>query len=326
MFTQFSFSWERRKPLRARWYLTFVAIVILAGLQGCLPAETPQQSSQSSSSSSTPVFSSSSRSSSSSAPANQLTLPKIQQGCNGYATRFWDCCKPHCGWSGNLPMGMQPNNSCGPANEPLNDINAGSACGGGNAHTCHQLIPFTMSETVAYGWAATQSGDICGRCYQIDFTGESHNSPNDPGSKALANKSMIVQALNIGGDVANGQFDILIPGGGVGLFDACTNQWRVNGGELGAQYGGFLSACKDELGFDRSLSDYKSCVVRRCNNVFGSRGLTDLEQGCLWFADWFEAADNPALKYKEVKCPTELINRSGMDRTFLNDISNRCGN
>jgi hypothetical protein len=36
---------------------------------------------------------------------------------------------------------------------------------------------------------------------------------------------MIVQATNVGADVGEGQFDLAIPGGGVGLFNACTKQW-----------------------------------------------------------------------------------------------------
>lgn len=224
-----------------------------------------------------------------------------------------------------MPMGVEPNNSCGRANDPLSDRDAQSACSNGDAHTCYGLIPFAINDKVAYGWAATQNGDICGRCYQLEFTGESFNAGDDPGSAALRDKAMIVQALNIGGDVANSQFDILTPGGGVGLFNACSAQWGVSNNELGAQYGGFLSACKEQLGFDKSLNEYKACVAQRCDSVFASRGLTELHQGCMWFVDWFEAADNPSLRYKEVACPAELINRSGMDRTFLNDIQNSCG-
>ncbi|MFT7560164.1 MAG: hypothetical protein ACI93R_002082 [Flavobacteriales bacterium] len=187
------------------------------------------------------------------------------------------------------------------------------------------MKPWSVSDTLAYGYAATQSGDVCGRCYQLEFTGESHNAPGDPGSAALAGKSMIVQAINIGFDVGGGQFDIMIPGGGVGAFNACSSQWGVSNTELGAQYGGFLSACKSELGFNESLSTYKGCVVQRCDNVFGSRGLTELHEGCLWYANWFESADNPALKYKEVTCPAALNSGSGMDRSVLNDINPSCG-
>src|SRR5690606_5908335 len=29
------------------------------------------------------------------------TLPPIEGGQAGFTTRYWDCCKPHCGWPGN---------------------------------------------------------------------------------------------------------------------------------------------------------------------------------------------------------------------------------
>lgn len=279
------------------------------------------------SSSSTPVIPSSSSSSSRSSQASSSTS-SIQLGatCNGYATRYWDCCKAHCSWTGNVPSIVNPLPACGSNNSPLSDVNAGSSCGngGGNAHMCWGMAPFAVNDRLAYGYAATASGDICGRCYQLEFTGQSYNAPGDPGSAALAGKVMIVQATNIGYDVGGGQFDILVPGGGVGAFNACSAQWGVSNSELGAQYGGFLAACKQELGYNASLAQYKSCLTSRCNSVFGSRGLTELQQACTWYANWFEAADNPALKYKEVACPAELTSRSGMNRGPLNDIKTSC--
>jgi len=191
---------------------------------------------------------------------------------------------------------------------------------------CYGLAPFTVNANLAYGYAATASGDVCGRCFQLQFTGTSFNAGNDPGSRALANKTMIVQAINIGFDVGHGQFDLLVPGGGVGAFNACSAQWGVSNGELGAQFGGFLAACKQQHGFNASLDTYKTCVRNRCTSVFGARGLTELEAGCRWFVDWFQAADNPALRYKEVACPAQLSGESGMNRSSRNDISNACGN
>lgn len=240
-------------------------------------------------------------------------------GCDGYATRYWDCCKPHCGWSSNLPSGVSALPSCSATNAQLSDFGAKSGCDSGNAHMCWGLIPFAVSDKLSYGYAATSNGDVCGRCYQLLFTGTSHNSGGDPGSRALAGKTMIVQATNVGYDVSGGQFDILVPSGGVGAFNACSAQWGVSNAELGAQYGGLLAACKQELGYNAGLASYKSCLTSRCNNVFGTRGLTKLQKGCLWYADWLEAADNPALKYKEVACPSELASRSGMNRGGLND-------
>ncbi len=267
--------------------------------------------------------SSSSRPAQSSSSASSITLGA---NCNGYATRYWDCCKAHCSWTANVPSVVNALPACGSNNSRLSDVNAASACGngGGSAHMCWGMAPFTVSDKLAYGYAATSSGDVCGRCYQLEFTGQSHNSPGDPGSAALAGKVMIVQATNIGYDVSGGQFDILVPGGGVGAFNACSTQWGVSNSELGAQYGGFLAACKQELGYNASLSQYKTCLTNRCNSVFGSRGLTELQQACTWYANWFEAADNPALKYKEVACPAELTSRSGMNRGPLNDIKTSC--
>ena len=92
------------------------------------------------------------------------------------------------------------------------------------------------------------------------------------------------------------------------------------------QYGGFLAACKQQLGYGATLSAYKDCVSQKCTTVFQSRGLTDLAAGCRWFVDWFQAADNPSLRYKEVVCPAEIVNRSGMDRRARNDRNTTCGN
>lgn len=280
--------------------------------------------SESSAAQSSSIASSVASSAASSASSTASEPGDFEGGCDGYATRYWDCCKPHCGWSGNVPSGMEPMNSCGPNNQVLSDPDAASSCDGGNAHMCYGLAPYEVSENLSYGYAATSSGDVCGRCFQIEFTGESYNAPGDPGSAALAGKQMIVQAINIGHDVSGGQFDIMIPGGGVGAFNGCSNQWGVSNSELGAQYGGFLSACKNELGYNASLEQYKSCVTNRCDNIFGSRGLTKLHQGCLWFAEWFEAADNPSLRYREVACPAALSNGSGMNRSALGDISQSC--
>jgi hypothetical protein len=183
------------------------------------------------------------------------------------------------------------------------------------------MAPWAVSGRLAYGFAAIAArGDVCGKCYQLQFTGSSHNG-SDPGSAALAGKTMVVQATNVGGDVGSGQFHILTPGGGVGMFNACSTQWRVSTAELGVQYGGFLSACKAGGG-GGDLAAIKNCVMQRCSSVFGSRGLTELEAGCRWFVDWFEAADNPELLYREIACPQELKSR-GMDRDTMD--SSACG-
>jgi hypothetical protein len=172
------------------------------------------------------------------------------------------------------------------------------------------MVPWAVSDKLSYGFSAVAASgtDICGKCYQLQFSGVSFNAGADPGSTALAGKQMIVQAINIGGDVGSGQFDISVPGGGVGMFNACSTQWGVPASELGGTYGGFLKTCKDQVGRTDHAA-LKSCVMQSCMNVFEARGLKDLAAGCKWFVDWFQVADNPSVSYKEVTCPEELAGK-----------------
>jgi hypothetical protein len=248
--------------------------------------------------------------------------PPIENGCPGYATRYWDCCKPHCAWTNNVPGGVAPLATCNQSDGNVGNANATNSCDGGDAFMCHRMAPWAASNRLAYGYAATGRGDICGRCYQLQFSGRSHNAGNDPGSAALAGKTMIVQATNVGGDVGSGQFDILTPGGGVGIHNACSEQWGISTAELGAQYGGLLTRCKEQVG-GADHQAIKSCMSQRCTSVFESRGLSELAAGCRWFVEWFEAADNPALVYKEIPCPQELTS-GGMNRNSSN-VNAGCG-
>ena len=101
---------------------------------------------------------------------------------------------------------------------------------------------------------------------------------------------MIVQTTNTGGDLGQNHFDILMPGGGVGLFDGCTAQY---GQPLpGQQYGGVSS---------RSECDSSSMPQA-------------LKAGCQWRFDWFKGADNPDMTFEQVKCPSQLTGVSGCTR------------
>jgi hypothetical protein len=248
--------------------------------------------------------------------------PPIQGGCDGYATRYWDCCKPHCGWSANAPAGVSPLAVCDRSDNSLGgNFDAANSCEGGPGFLCQSLAPWSTDARTAYGFAAVAArGDICGKCYQLEFSGRSHNAGDDPGAAALAGKTMIVQSINIGGDVGSNQFDIAIPGGGVGAFNACSTQWGVPASELGVQYGGLLASCKQQS----NASDHqalKNCVMQKCTSVFEARGLTELAAGCRWYVEWFQVADNPALKYAEIACPSELTGK-GLRRTSA--ASNAC--
>ena len=187
-----------------------------------------------------------------------------------------------------FPWRIAPLKTCSKTDSPLSDANTKSACNtttANAAYMCHDNIPFNVTSTLSYGFAASPAaeGNTCGLCYRLTFNGTGKDDEGNPpkaGTASLKGKEMIVQATNIGHDVAKQQYDISIPGGGVGTFDACTAQWGVaSAAELGAQYGGFLTTCQKTLGHD-AHDALKTCVSDKCTAIFGAK-FPALYQGTL---------------------------------------------
>lgn len=224
--------------------------------------------------------------------------PPISGGTNGWASRYWDCCKPSCGWRANAG-GRTPAESCNMSNQSLGATDEPNACfNNGNAFMCWDQAPWALDDTLAYGYVAF-NGVPCGRCFQIEFTGTSYNGGMNAGTGPLNGKTMIVQVTNIG-DIGANHFDLQIPGGGVGSAGSAACLRQFPGADLGAQSGGFRTSCNGD----------RTCVQNRCQTVFGSR--PDLLAGCTWFVNWFNAADNPNLRYKQIACPAAITQRSGL--------------
>ena len=233
---------------------------------------------------------------SSSAAGTHASYPPITNGSSGYATRYWDCCKPSCGWSANA--NGKPVHTCGKDGTSTVNNDTQSACGGGGGYMCYWGAPWSVSDTLSFGFAA-YNGVACGTCYQIQFTGKGQYNDKDAGSMAIKDKTMIVQVINIGG-IASNQFDLLIPGGGVGANNACTGgsaQW--SSADIGDTNGGMLTTCKDD----------KNCVQQKCQAAFGN--MPQLLAGCNWVTGWFAAADNPQMVYQKIACPPEISAKSG---------------
>jgi hypothetical protein len=171
---------------------------------------------------------------------------------------------------------------------------------GGSAFECYDFSPWYDAGTnMAYGFAA-YNGVACGTCFMLQFTGSGNSGPND-GAAALKGQQMVVQVINIGGIAAN-QFDVLIPGGGVGAMNGCSTQWGSST-DLGVQYGGLLSECKSDA----------TCMKGKCSSVFGNVSSV-LKAGCDWFTGWYSSADNPSLVYKQVSCPSQLSGKTGLSK------------
>jgi len=230
---------------------------------------------------------------------------------SGWASRYWDGCKQSCSWGGkaqNPPLASSDRcRACqkdGVTEIAATDNNKSSCQEGGNSYTCFDFTPHKVDDNLAYAFAAAPT-DQCGKCFELQFDGGfKHGAPKD-NHKALKGKTLIVMTSNKGGDVTQGQFDILIPGGGVGAFNAFSDQIGVSKEKLGKQYGGLLSDCEVETNYVGSK--YQECLRDKCNDVFS--GNATLREGCLFYADWFKAAGNPTMQYKEVECPQYLIDR-----------------
>ena len=129
-----------------------------------------------------------------------------QASGSGTTTRYWDCCKASCGWplKATLATGSNPVTSCNINNKPLTDYNAVSGCNSGVSYMCSSQTPWAVSETFAYGFAATSiaggtEATWCCACYELTFT-----------STSIAGKKMIVQSTNTGGDLGSNQFDLAV--------------------------------------------------------------------------------------------------------------------
>lgn len=265
----------------------------------------------------------------------------------GWSSRYWDACKPSCSWPGNVDTTSEATYQAGyrtTRNCNIHDIEiptytlakavqqywigyqgTNSACGSGSAgaFACTDMAPIEVNDTLSYGYVAgpgSTSAGACGKCYHIQFNGGNHANDIKATHKALKGKHMIVMQSNIGYDVEQGQFDLMVPGGGVGQYDALSTM--VNGSSVnwGAQYGGFLTQCQSTLGYDNTVANYQSCVKDMCAAAF--TGYPNLLRGCNWYADWYMAADNPTYNWEEVQCPQYLIDKymSTINTTKTNHI------
>ena len=290
------------------------------------------------------------------------TLKNISgNGTHGWNTRYWDACKPHCARLKAKADDGRPDTTSeatyavlGPVAKNCNIHDAeipaftlsntvdkywmgykdtGNACvgaeGGENAaFTCTDMAPIAVNDTLAYAFVASQPGVVnCGECFHLQYDGGFKDQDNNNKPKAthlaLKNKHIIVMTSNIGTDVKNGQFDLMVPGGGVGIYDALSTQVNKGSGfDWGAQYGGFLTYCQSDsrCGYDGSLECYQNCIHERCDAAFSNH--PNLLRGCKWFADWYMAADNPTYQWEKIECPQYLEDKyyTSINTTKATDI------
>ena len=273
----------------------------------------------------------------------------LGNGTSGWNTRYWDACKAHCsqtstdGAEGKPKINTQEEYAASHYTARvcnINDIeiptftyskglerywigiqNTPNACqeadpASGGGFTCTDMAPVAVNDTLAYAFVAgSDATTSCGKCFHLQYDGsfkdaDGNNAPKAT-HKALKGKHIIVMASNIGHDVKPGQFDLMVPGGGPGIFNALQLQITKPGIEWGATYGGFLTYCQNnnKCGYDGTLDCYQTCVKDMCDAAFGDSKYPNLLRGCHWFADWFMSADNPTYQWEEVECPQYLVDK-----------------
>jgi len=236
-----------------------------------------------------------------------------------WTTNYWDCCKPSCAWPGKGST-TGPARSCradGSTAEP-NEMSVCDGSGKGTAGACESSIPFEVHPTVSMGFAAAAvsgahglTGDSnCGQCYELIFTDEVHVDQDGYGGAApsLVGRRHIIQVTNIGYDVTGDHsFDLQVPGAGRGAFpNGCARQYKGTKGsdfDCNNPYGG----CNTQAG---------------CDKLPSSR----LRAGCRWRYTWLQwlakdgQTNNPYIKFRRVRCPSVLVQKSGFqardDATF----------
>lgn len=280
-------------------------------------------------------------------PPEAYTKDILSNGKTGWSSRYWDACKPHCSWLSSVDTTSEAAYQAGGTvarNCNIHDVEVpaftlghavqdywmgyegtNSACVNNNAggtYTCTDMAPIKVTDNLSYGYVAApgaQFGGGCGKCFHLQFNGGNHANDVKETHLALKGKHMIVMASNIGYDVEAGQYDMLVPGGGVGAFNALSTQIGVPASGLGANGGGFLTECQQSLGWDNTAESYQNCVIQKCEEVF--KDWPNLLRGCKWYAEWYMAADNPTYNWEEVECPQYLIDH--YLTTFNTTLENR---
>lgn len=94
---------------------------------------------------------------------------------------------------------------------------------------------------------------------------------------------MVVQVTNTGADAYKNQFDLGLPGAGVGYNNGCERQFHAPHDGWGKRYGGV--ATKEE-----------------CKQLPEA-----LQAGCRWRFEFLKGVPIPAVKFTEVECPEAIV-------------------
>ena len=221
---------------------------------------------------------------------------------SGGLSRYWNCCKPRCA-STTIAGAGNETRQCDSYMHRLFDYSATSKCDGGSATACFSQVPFLIDgcDNIGFAFGAVPSLG-CGKCFLLEFTGKGAFTTKG-NHRALKTKKLIMMAIDKSFHASDGTFEILVPGGGVGIYkDRCLGVFST---DIGDDWGGLLSVCEAEDGLidtEEHNNARKQCLVKKCTEAFTG----EAREGCLFYSYFLEAASNPTFTYKEIECPQVL--------------------
>jgi hypothetical protein len=71
---------------------------------------------------------------------------------NGSTGRYWDCCKASCSWPDKAFV-TKAVQTCARDSITAVDNNIQSICSDSTAHTCNNQQPWSVNDTLSYGFA-----------------------------------------------------------------------------------------------------------------------------------------------------------------------------
>lgn len=243
-------------------------------------------------------------------------------------------------WKWNNPQGSSPYGNIPQPRKYANKPEYPSACGNGppNQQTYGFVCPTMMMysddmlaaarmdnlTSFLYAVAGSAADDECGKCYQIRLL--------DAEREWKSNfKPLIVQVVNQGHDVMQGQFDLFMGGGGFGYFTSCNQDCRSRYCQGGPCHGFMYTSSFDDWNHPE-YSDPNVCysggikwlnhtnkdeVLRMCRGVVGtSRALKDRVtiDSCYRTNIYLYHQNFVSLDARRVACPVNLYKLTGLRR------------
>lgn len=251
-------------------------------------------------------------------------------------------------WGQNNTLQVTYRDTIPQARKGENADNYGSACGNGNSNSkvgyaCPHMMMLSpdmilasqydgLDDDFLYAVAGSSVDADCGKCYQVQ-PWDAERTWNT----SLTDRQLIIQSINSGFDVAPGQFDIFMGGGGFGYFTACNSDCTTKYCQGGPCSIGQFSGSFDDWNRPH-FNDPNPCYSGGIKWLDEAPG-TDIYQLCLELSKSGTSYKDVSLtrsciysnlllyhqnfvktNYLQVKCPEGLVRLTGLRR---NDDQNQ---